>query len=246
MQYFGESTVPAQTYPLAQLISDFEKLITLTDRIYKLSVIGGEPLVHPELSEFLRHVSGEKKVKKIVVITNGTIVPNDELVQVLKNPKILVSVSWYGEVSRQYDEVLRVLAHNGINYRAYKEPMIWQDKGEIFKKDLSLEQLKSSYNDCFFKCSTIMDGRLYNCPCYASGAMLGLIPRLEEDTIDVRNNNKSEFTTAINKFFKRKYLAACAYCSDAEWTEAREVPGGIQWSREEWEEWHNNRKSTSI
>ena len=73
MPYYKEP----KDYPLAMLKNDADLLFALVDEVSCFSVIGGEPLLYPELNRYLQHL-GENygnKIGNLQLITNGSVLP---------------------------------------------------------------------------------------------------------------------------------------------------------------------------
>lgn len=78
-------------------------LINLVDNIEKFQIHGGEPLLNPELYEIVKIVCNEQLIKKIRIVTNGTILLSPSLIDVLSHNRVVLSISsyWFNEKSRK-------------------------------------------------------------------------------------------------------------------------------------------------
>lgn len=227
MQFYGKDTVEAKDCNTETLYADINKLLSITDRIWQLVVVGGEPFMNKDLSKILRHLLSHKKIKHINVITNGTIVPGDELVDVLQNGRIQVTVSDYGEVAKNKDKLLAYLEKNKIKHKVL-EALTWVDRGEIKKRGRTREELAGLFNTCISKCTTFMNGKMYNCEIYSNGANLGYIEERADEVIDIRNISKKDFSKALRLLNTRESLHACDYCGEVTYNEKCTVKAGIQ------------------
>jgi MoaA/NifB/PqqE/SkfB family radical SAM enzyme len=76
--YCAEYTPGAPIVPLKQLKERINKLDDLGVRVYDL--FGGEPLLHPGLSELVRHIKSKRHASNLVtVITNGFLLTKDKI-----------------------------------------------------------------------------------------------------------------------------------------------------------------------
>ena len=57
-----------------------------------------------------------KTIKEIVIYTNATIIPKGENFECLKNDKIFIEITDYGNLSRRRDELIKLLEENNIRY----------------------------------------------------------------------------------------------------------------------------------
>lgn len=62
--------------------------------------IGGEPFLYPHLQEIVEYLIGQKKVLGIMLITNSTIMPAPQVLELLRNPKVFVEISDYGHLEK--------------------------------------------------------------------------------------------------------------------------------------------------
>ena len=60
------------------------QILDSVNSIRKMIILGGEPLLRKELPEMLEYAAQKDKVIQIAIVSNGTIMPNDDLINVLK------------------------------------------------------------------------------------------------------------------------------------------------------------------
>lgn len=90
--------------------------------------MGGEPFLYPNLKEILEYLLAQKKVLGIMLITNSTLLPKPEVLELLKNPKILVEISDYGHLEKM-SRLIQVLEEKDIFFKVLTE-QTWTDMGE--------------------------------------------------------------------------------------------------------------------
>lgn len=71
-------------YDVDSLINDLSLITEQIDSIQSLQIQGGEPFIYNELGELLMYVGGNLKIKSVVIATNGSVMPNDELLKIIK------------------------------------------------------------------------------------------------------------------------------------------------------------------
>lgn len=88
-------------------LDDFENVCLKLKEIdiNKIQIIGGEPLLHPQIKEIL--LIANKYFDKIEVFTNGTLL-NNELADLIKLLGINVALSVYSYKSEEHDKVTQV------------------------------------------------------------------------------------------------------------------------------------------
>ena len=141
-----------------ELIRDFDRLMAGMDSCVRFSLIGGEPFIYPHLKELLQHAIESKKTMYVGLVTNATIIPNEEMLEILKNPKVVVSISNYGLALQKVDELIEVFKKNGIRYIPDNSAS-WVKPGGTEFRGKSLTKLKKEYAGCF---SFIIKLNLFN------------------------------------------------------------------------------------
>lgn len=216
MQYYHKP----KHVDLDSLASDIETLENCVDGISEARVIGGEPLLVKKLHVVVNALLSHQKVRKVVIYTNGTIVPKGENLECLKDKRVFLDITNYGEHSRNLDRLKSVLDQNSVSYIA-KVPT-WTDSGRILPfQERSNTELKWLFQNC---CNndvlSLLHGRLYRCPFSAHATNLEAIPDDKRDWVDIRACHELEvIRNQINSLYHHKdYLTACSYCNGRDYT----------------------------
>lgn len=210
MQYYSSP----KKAELTVLYHTLDKILSVIDYVYELRVLGGEPFMVKNINEVIDKLVLYENVGEVVVYTNGTIVPKGDNLKSLKDKKVLVDISDYGDLSRNYHKLKDSLEENGIRYAA-KIPR-WTDSGKfVHDGDKTENQLKEMFSNCCVNdVLTLLHGKLYHCPFSAHAANLKAIPDEPSDVIDIDALNKDDLRIELNDFYRKKqYLTACGYCN---------------------------------
>lgn len=80
-----------------QIKSDVDLFFNAVDLIYRFQLTGGEPLLYKELIQVIKYIGDNygNKIIRFEIVTNGTIVPQDELCSVLEKYKVRVFLDDY-------------------------------------------------------------------------------------------------------------------------------------------------------
>ncbi len=204
MQYYSSP----DNIPFDEIIKDFDKLLKSVDHVYELRLIGGEPFMNKDIYKILQHLCNEKKINKIVIYTNATIPLKTDQLDVLKNHKIVFSVTDYGNLSRNTSKVIKTLEENQIPYRHYP-PQNWTDSGVIHDYKRNTKEMEDLFDQCCGKnLLTATDGLLFRCPFAANAHRLKAIPFDKKNSIPL-GSPKSDIADYTSKI---SYLPACNYC----------------------------------
>lgn len=189
-------------------------------RVGRLKILGGEPFVCSKvLMRVLEYLKEESdRYNEVQIITNGTIVPPEECLQVIKNtPNLKVIFSNYGELSSKLDEFTGICTREGISFDVVEDEF-WWDFGELSLREEKPSRTQRRFDGCYSRrvCTTLFRGKLYVCPRQAHAVRLGLVPDGEGEDIDVTDagyGDPSKLKDAIFALVDRKTnITSCRYC----------------------------------
>lgn len=193
------------------------KILDSVDQVNQLKILGGEPFINKDLHKIINEASRHENVKAIWIITNGTIVPKGEvLINSLRNNKVEVRISYYGDNSRNAERIKELCKKENISCFVKFEEEMWQSPGGLEKRNKTEKQLKKQYMRCPASlCNNLLGGKLHHCSRSSNGMNIGMIPDESTDYLDVMQEiSRDEFRKKINDFMyhDRGYIAACDYC----------------------------------
>jgi organic radical activating enzyme len=196
---------------LETLKKTVEKLLQTFGRITELKLIGGEPFLYAKLGEIVDFVVAQKAIKKVIITTNGSVVPKEANLKSLINPKVVINISEYPIVDST--PLVNSLKQNGIQYEMIHFTN-WMDYGKPTKRNYPEEVLQQSFNTCASaECKTILNGKLFCCPRDAHGQAQGLIPSNDKEFVDLLNSDPKTHKRQIKTMYARPFIAACDYCT---------------------------------
>ncbi len=192
----------------------FDKFSAAVDTIRLLVMIGGEPLMNPELPQMLEYAAENNKIDFIKIITNGTMLPNSNLLNTLKkyNKKIYLYISNYScnpELKNliKHEKLLELLDENQIKHQKVDE-WVWLEEHGFSKAAFPENITKDKFKNCFrTKCTQIINGKLDICSKATAGRELNMF---EDDSIDIINT--TNLRNDLIEFYSKEYLKACEYC----------------------------------
>lgn len=205
-----------------QFQKDINRLGELFTNINEIRILGGEPLLNPELYKYIEEVKKVFPHSFLHVVTNGLIIKNidEKLMDTCKKAGVIFDISCYKPMWGEIEDIKLFLRDSGIKFRI--EPPIIN-----FHKILNLDGDSNKYmiySNCIEKrCKMLYNGRISTC------AMPFLIKYFnkyfninilsgENDTIDIYN----EELTVIEIIKKlNSPMDMCKNCS---------VPQDLCWS----------------
>lgn len=133
--------------------------------IQRIRLMGGEPLLHPQVNEFITATRKAFPESDIRLVTNGVLLPqmNKEFWDTIRSNNILIDLSKYPAVGNKFAEYLDLIDDNevclGDINLARKFYNQLNPKGD--------SNYVETYNDCSSKnCANLRDSRVYTCPSF--------------------------------------------------------------------------------
>ena len=207
--------LPEKFADLASFTSDFEAL-SGAFHSRELRIVGGEPLLHPELPRFLAEARRIGIADSIVVYTNGVLLHQmqDDFWHAIDELRISI----YPGVRRRLDEeeCARRCAAYGVRlhlerYQTFGQTLIGkriEDRGLV----------RAIYRACHTatECHTVHEGRFYKCP---MAPIMGSWLALQKIAFDspasdgVALHGNPTLRADLERYLgDPRPLAACAYC----------------------------------
>lgn len=191
-----------------------EQLLENVNSIRKLIILGGEPLLRSELPELLEYAAEKDKVIHIAIVSNGTMLPSEKLINVLKKyNKINFYMSNYNgnpdiEPILKYEQIKALLKQNGLKYQMMESWEWFKELG--FASDKLCESARRrNYETCHrTKCLQTLDRKIDICSKAFSGRNLGLINTKDFIDLDKTANLRQD----LIDFYQKDMVDACEYC----------------------------------
>ncbi len=227
LQYYDRpERIPADT-----VIRSVKRLLAVTDGIAMFKLLGGEPLLEQDLIKeilLLSEIRDSRKVLGIQIITNGTLLFREDVLEVMrKELRLGVLLSNYGNLSPKEEALKRQLTDAGIAWSETglrDEWCAWGDPKQIYHDG---ERAKYLFDYCKNKsyCCTVLDGKFYTCPRSAHGDGLGFynekyVDLLQAESGDgvLNGSSEDELITELREELRAYYYRtdapeACASCT---------------------------------
>ena len=190
------------------------------DYITKIAVMGGEPLLHPELNEILAIVRKNFPYTNIRLTTNGILLlsRDEEFWKTCRENNVQIVVTKY-PLQLDFDGMKKKAEEEMVEFKFFEDT----DAGQIkrsFKKTINLNgdcNPAESFANCHISNygNMLLDGKFYGCAFSVQSTRIfnkrfnQNLRLAEEDYLDIYKVNKKE------EFFKYaarpKYF--CRYCS---------------------------------
>lgn len=216
----------AEDMTIEEVYHSADMFFSKVDLCREFVLIGGEPLLYSKLTEAVIYI-GEHYRKKMVhfcITTNGTILPNRELLIACEKYNVLFRISNYSKqlpyLAEKYERLTEMLAENGITYMLGDAEENWMDYGfESVNRKADEIVLQKVFNQCQTPCREIRGSRYYFCVMARSVSENMGFNEGKEDFLDLeelQGDYKKSFMEFELGYSKKGYLDMCRHCNGAE------------------------------
>lgn len=152
---------------LENFIKDFEQLHKFIDDIKLIRIMGGEPLLNPEVCEYVKLSRRLYPLANIVLVTNGLLIPkmSDEFFDTLRTCNVRIQISLYPPMATKIDSVKKIMDDKHVGYH------IITDNNNPITKFFINQTLKphDREREIFYTCGSanchnLWEGKLLACP----------------------------------------------------------------------------------
>lgn len=232
------STAQKEHISLDALKKDIDTLMQFVDYVFFYTLLGGEPFLHKQLKDHIEYVATtyKDKIGKIGITTNGTLIPNDETLAIIKKYGVVISISDYSaqipykEKLTKLEEVLKTW---DIPY-SKNVSLVWKDFG--FPENpfnWSEENLCAHMKTCAPLFHGINDQKLFYCHIVWSAQKAGLYTMQQSDYVDL---TKLDPAKEKDRLFVSEYASGntnnvvrlCKLCGGCGEDNTQIIPAGLQ------------------
>lgn len=241
MPYFKKVT--SYNYNLADFQYNINLLFSHIDYVSRLCILGGEPLLNKDLVKMIEWIgiTHKDKIGKILINSNGTILPNKELLKICSQykDKIFFVLSNYTEqvnYKARFEEISKLIKDANIDCYIFDE-MKWSDLGfPAYKFLVQKGKEKEHMLACTNNCHGLIDGKLYYCITSLTADKSGLFKARESDYVDLKNLSKEKEIDKIKimQLVKGEIssetgaISLCTICGGTGLDNNRIVKAGVQ------------------
>lgn len=164
--HFSNIAKQANFIDLKKYRMDLERMKELFWGVERIYLLGGEPLLYPDVEEAMvitREIFPDAQIR---ITTNGLLLPTmpDSFFDMVKATKSHIEISMYPETHKRWEQIFEVLQKHGL----IKTTIIWE-RVEFTKKLLkeksgnpaeAFENCHSRKNACYL----LREGKLAKCP----------------------------------------------------------------------------------
>lgn len=202
--------------PADKLLKEIKRVAKAIEFVTVVDFVGGEPFLHPKLATLINEIRKLPNIGLINVFTNGTISPNTDLIQALKQDFITVNISDYSknlttDMVQRIDDTIKVLEREGISFTRVKD-MTWYDMSSFEPNNDSEDELRKRFHACRINsCHRLYDNKLFRCLHLYEGYVTGKL-EMDDTVIDISAIPDEQLPRKLDEFWEQPYSSGCKYC----------------------------------
>lgn len=222
----------------AAIHKDIDLFFRCVDRVMLFHVSGGEPMLYKHIADVIEYLAQNygDRIDTLRTVTNGTIVPDDAILERLSRCNVEITVDDYREAVPQYrenfDALLKKLDAHGIRYYTnYTDEWIDLAPMQTDLSHLSEEALVRHFDSCCQSWQELRDGKLFSCNYSAYAGVAGISEIAEDETFDLAQYDdaqKKELVEFRLRYSKKGYVSFCRKCRGFGESNSTRIPSAEQ------------------
>lgn len=213
-------------FSFEEIISSVDNLFKCAEYVENVQFAGGEAFLHEKLGDIIKYCYEKYIVSdragNISVVTNATLIPNENLLNALKKYNVHVVMSNYKKAIQnkcKIEELVEIFEQRGIKYNIENhfnrlESGKWFDMGSpFFCHNMTEIELKKYFEKCTISCFAVCDSKLFTCNAVRSSIMNLERIGTDNDYCDLRVDSKMKFLKYYLGYNDKGYYDFCNFCN---------------------------------
>lgn len=209
-------------YGIDEMKEDVDCFFNAVDLIYRFQITGGEPLLYPNLKELITYIDYKyrSKIMRLETVTNGTVVPEDELCEFIADHHVFVFLDDYTMSLSGEKKNNRVIVENKFKkYNVEYSDNYVEKWFQIYFPDThrtNEKELVELFNCCGNPWSSIERGRISACNYSLYAQKAGIVEDDETDFYDLKKYESAKKTELVEfrlRYNQKGYVSFCKKCS---------------------------------
>lgn len=238
MPYFPKDKHYMADFPTFK--KDVDTLLSHLDLMPSFRLQGGEPLMVRDLPKMVKYACSKRQIQHIQVVSNGTILPSEELLEAMKHPKVMLSLSDYSpnqdlKDRLKYAEILELCKARGVNAHHWFTPpnVKWYAKHFIRprneeKPNMMWADRNLHYCGCFNvpKVLMLFKGKIYICgPAIFFHHTNPDFQIPDDEVVDITNPDPKDLRRRLYTLMEKKLYSLCGRCNSGDNKAVKSTPG---------------------
>ena len=218
MPYYKEHV----DYTAKDILENLELLFRHVDYIVAYEILGGEPLINGELADMIRQIGDRygNRIGNIGIITNGTLLPDEQLIEISKKYNVKYDFSDYTDIvdyKKRFDAAVKIVSDAGLRYSVNRS-LRWCDFGfPVNNRMYDFDKVREHMLSCGPIFHGLNDGKYYYCHVSWSADKAKLLKNVSDDYIDLRtldddDRAKEAILEHSNGNIAKGFVKLCKIC----------------------------------
>jgi hypothetical protein len=208
-----------QNFPLERITSDIQRFFGAVDAVGTITVMGGEPFLHPDLSAIVQTVLDQPNGGLVSISTSGTALIKQHHLPALRDPRVNVSFSNYVNALNErqqelFDRNVAFLRREGIPHTVGIEMPSWITPSTLYDRGMCEAEIVALKQNCVTppRCIQLKNGKIH--PCDFGNAVYSLeVADYPNDYVDMVNTqDTAELRANIRSFMDVSSYKTCGHC----------------------------------
>lgn len=202
-------------FPLEQICSDIDKFFGTVDMVGTITVMGGEPFMHKDLSQIIEHLCRWENFGLISIATSGTYPIKPEQLEGLHDKRVNVSFSNYTESinenqKKMFYKNIEMVKNSGVCYTVGEFSPEWIIPTSLTNKFYSDEIAAQKKSICTHW-HQIKNGKVH--PCDFATAIYSLhVADYKDDYVDLNQDiPKEELKRRLRQYIDKPFYESCRH-----------------------------------
>ncbi len=216
----------AKDLTIEEVYQSADAFFSRVDLCREFVLIGGEPLLYKHLTEAVEYI-GKKYRNQMIrfcITTNGTILPQEELLDACRKFGVMFRISNYSEqvpyLNDKYQTLIQTLSANEVRYAIADPDGSWMDYGfDYMDRSCDDQGLQKVFEACRTPCREIRGSRYYFCVMARSVSENMGFGVGEDDFLDLEKLH-GDYKKILMEFelgySEKGYLDMCRHCNGAD------------------------------
>jgi organic radical activating enzyme len=194
---------------------------------YRVSLLGGEPLLHPQIEEVITETVQHWPHAQIDILTNGLVLPQKSktVLKLLKkiNASILITKHFDDpDYNEKFNAAIACMKEYGIRFDISVSYLGWSKMYEMSDSGKPLpfhSDYKKAWDNCSAKnnCLTIMDNELHKCATLSAYYRMAMLKKISTDwnrVLTYKPLTKDTTKAEILKHITSGAIPECSVCPE--------------------------------
>lgn len=206
-----------KNFPLEQICKDIDVFFDAVDTVGTITVMGGEPFMHPDLSKIIEHLCTKKNFGLISIATSGTYPIKPEQLEGLYDKRVNVSFSNYTlSINEKQKELfyknIEIVKEAGICHTVGLFSPEWIKPSGLYKVDVS-DDVKAKLKGGCEHWHQVKNGKVHPCDFANSIYSLG-VADYPTDYVDLTADvSREEMRKRLREYIERPFYESCGHHS---------------------------------